>query len=46
MFQMADESWAVTNAHADLKKCVTDVILSNDEDSDAGWFESHFEGSL
>jgi len=42
MFQIADESYAVTNAHEDLKKYATDVILSNDEDGVAKWlFENY-----
>ena len=32
MFQIADESYAVANAHEDLKQYATKVILSNDED--------------
>ena len=42
MFQMADESYAVANAHEDLKKCATEVILSNDDDGVAKWLESHY----
>ena len=42
MFQMADESYAVANAHEELKKCATEVILSNDEDGVARWLEEHF----
>ena len=30
MFQIADESYAVANAHEDLNKYATEVILSND----------------
>ena len=37
MFQLADESYAVENAHEDLKKYATDIILSNDEDGVARW---------
>jgi len=37
MFQLADESYAVENAHEDLKKYATDIILSNDEDGVAKW---------
>ncbi len=43
MFQMADESYAVANAHEDLKKYATDVILSNDEDGVAHWLEVNYE---
>lgn len=42
MFQIADESYAVENAHADLKKYATSTILSNDEDGVAKWLEEHF----
>ena len=41
MFQIADESYAVTNAHEDLKKYATEVILSNDEDGVAKWLENN-----
>ncbi|MBQ7000701.1 MAG: HAD family hydrolase [Oscillospiraceae bacterium] len=37
MFQLADEGYAVENAHEDLKKYATDIILSNDEDGVAKW---------
>ena len=43
MFQIADESSAVTNAHKDLKKYATDVILSNDEDGVAKWLEDNYK---
>ena len=43
MFQMADESYAVANAHEDLKKHATGIIGSNDEDGVAKWLEKHFE---
>lgn len=42
MFQIADESYAVENAHEDLKKYATKVILSNDEDGVAKWLEDNF----
>ena len=42
MFQMADESYAVANAHEDLKKYATDVILSNDDDGVAKWLEANY----
>ena len=42
MFQMADESYAVANAHEELKKYATDVILSNDEDGVAQWLEVNY----
>ena len=37
MFQLADESYAVANAHEDLKEYATEIILSNDEDGVAKW---------
>ena len=37
MFELADESYAVQNAHEDLKKIATAVIPSNDEDGVAKW---------
>jgi len=37
MFQIADESYAVANAHEELKKQATAVISSNDEDGVAKW---------
>ena len=46
MFQMADESYAVANAHEELKKCATEVILSNDKDGVARWLEEHFSVCL
>ena len=42
MFQIADESYAVANAHEDLKKHATAVILSNDEDGVAKWIEDNY----
>lgn len=43
MFQIADESYAVENAHEDLKNIATDIILSNDEDGVAKWLQSNFD---
>ncbi len=43
MFQIADESYAVSNAQEELKKYATAVILSNDEDGVAKWLEDNFE---
>lgn len=37
MFELADESYAVENAHEDLKRIATAVISSNDEDGVARW---------
>lgn len=42
MFQIADESYAVANAHEDLKQHATGIILSNDEDGVATWLEENF----
>lgn len=42
MFQIADESYAVANAHEELKKYATAVIASNDEDGVAKWLEGNF----
>ena len=42
MFELADESYAVQNAHEDLKKCATAIISSNDEDGVAKWLDSTF----
>ena len=42
MFELADESYAVENAHEDLKKYATDIILSNEEDGVAQWLAHNF----
>lgn len=42
MFELADESYAVQNAHEDLKRIATAVIASNDEDGVARWLEENF----
>lgn len=42
MFQIADESYAVSNANEDLKKYATDIILSNDEDGVAKWLQENY----
>lgn len=42
MFMLADESYAVQNAHEDLKKYATAIISSNDDDGVAKWLESKF----
>lgn len=39
MFELADESYAVKNAHEDLKKIATSIISSNDEDGVAKWLD-------
>lgn len=41
MFELADESYVVQNAHGDLKKYATAVISSNDEDGVAKWLDSN-----
>lgn len=41
MFELADESYAVQNAHEDLKKIATSVISSNDEDGVAKWLDKN-----
>ncbi len=45
MFALADESYAVQNAHEDLKKYATAIISSNDDDGVARWLESRFYSS-
>lgn len=42
MFEVADESYAVQNAHEDLKRIATAIISSNDEDGVAKWLDEHF----
>ncbi len=42
MFELADEGYAVENAHEDLKKYATDIILSNEEDGVAQWLAQNF----
>jgi len=37
LFRIADESYAVSNAHEELKQFATDIILSNEEDGVARW---------
>ena len=44
MFQLADEAYAVANAHEELEKYATSVISSNDEDGVAKWLEANFHG--
>lgn len=39
MFDVADEGYAVSNAHEDLKKVATGIIGSNNEDGVAKWLE-------
>lgn len=42
MFVLADESYAVQNAHEDLKKYATAIIASNDEDGVASWLKNRW----
>lgn len=42
MFQLADEGYAVQNAHVDLKKYATAIIPSNDDDGVAKWLEHNY----
>jgi len=42
MFELADESYAVQNAHEDLKRIATGIISSNDEDGVAKWLDENF----
>ena len=42
MFELADEGYAVENAHKDLKKYATDIILSNEKDGVAQWLVQNF----
>ena len=44
MFELADESYAVQNAHVDLKKYATAVIPSNDDDGVARWLAQNYPG--
>ncbi len=41
MFQIADEAYAVENAHKELKKYATGIIKTNDEDGVAKWLEEN-----
>ncbi|MDD6466759.1 MAG: HAD family hydrolase [Erysipelotrichaceae bacterium] len=41
MFELADEGYAVSNAHEQLKEIASGVILSNDEDGVAKWLKEH-----
>lgn len=42
MFELADESYAVENAHEDLKRYATEVIGANDDDAVAKWLADNF----
>lgn len=44
MFEIADECYAVKNAHEELKKRATAVIGSNDEDGVAKWLIQNYAG--
>lgn len=43
MFEIADESYAVQNAHDELKKKATAIIPSNDEDGVAKWIAQNYK---
>jgi len=42
MFKEADEAYAVTNAHMELKKYATDIIDSNENDGVAKWLLKNY----
>lgn len=42
LFEVADESYAVSNAHESLKKIATGVIGSNDDDGVAQFIREHY----
>ena len=42
MFELADESYAVQNAHEDLKRIAMGIISSNEEDGVAKWLDENF----
>ena len=46
MFQLADESYAVSNAAPELKSVATGVIGSNDEDAVAKWLLEHAQTEM
>ena len=41
LFKVADESYAVSNAHEELKKIATGIIASNDEDAVVRFISEH-----
>lgn len=43
MFELAEERYAVQNAHDDLKRIATRIIPSNDEDGVAKWLNENFK---
>ena len=43
MFEIADEGYAVSNAHEALKEKADGIILSNNEDGVARWLEENIE---
>ncbi len=43
MFEAADEGYAVSNAHEELKRTATGIIRSNDEDGVAEWLSENAE---
>ena len=46
MFELADESYAVQNAHEDLKRYATAIISSNNEDGVAKYLEHTFQNPV
>lgn len=42
LFEIADEGYAVSNAHEELKKVAVGIIQSNNEDGVAKWLEENF----
>lgn len=46
MFELADESYAVENAHEDLKRIATSIIASNDEDGVAKWLDEKINSEM
>ena len=43
LFELADEGYAVANAHENLKRLAAGVIASNDEDGVARWLEENWK---
>ena len=43
MFKYADEAYAVSNAHPELKKYATDIIESNENDGVARWLIENYK---
>jgi hydroxymethylpyrimidine pyrophosphatase-like HAD family hydrolase len=43
MFKYADEAYAVSNAHPELKQHATDIIESNENDGVARWLMENYK---